>query len=71
MTSYITFTEAAEMLGVSYESVRLYVKRGMLIEGESHGKKKVLESSVLAMIEKHYDVVSQTKAVEQYRKEIA
>lgn len=71
MTSYITFTEAAEMLGVSYESVRLYVKRGMLIEGESHGKKKVLESSVLAMIEKHYDVVAQTKEVEQYRKEIA
>ena len=71
MTQYITFEEAAQILGMSRESVRLYVKRGLLIQGESYGAKKILKSSLDALMNQGYDVVQQTAAIEAYRQELA
>lgn len=69
MTNYITFEEAAQILGVSRESVRLYCRKGLLVQGESHGKKKILKDSLQGLMK--YDVVAQDQAVEQYRQELA
>lgn len=71
MTQYITFEEAAQILGMTRESVRLYVKRGLLVQGESYGAKKILKSSLDALMDKGYDVVQQTAAIEALREEIA
>lgn len=71
MTQYISFEEAAQILGMTRESVRLYVKRGLLIQGESYGAKKILKSSLDALMDKGYDVVQQTAAIEALREEIA
>ena len=68
MTNYITYDEAAQMLGVSHESIRLYVQKGILTQGESHGYKKILRSSVTALMQ--HDVVEQTKAIEDLSKEL-
>ena len=69
MTNYITFEEAAQILGVSRESVRLYCKKGLLEQGESHGKKKILKQSLNNLMK--YDVVEQEKAVARYKQELA
>ena len=69
MTHYVTFEEAAQILGVSRESVRLYCKRGLLEQGESHGKKKILKKSLDNLMK--YDVVAQEKAIESYKREMA
>ena len=71
MTQYISFEEAAQILGMTRESVRLYVKRGLLIQGESYGAKKILKSSLDALMDQGYDVVQQTAAIEALREEIA
>ena len=71
MTQYISFEEAAQILGMTRESVRLYVKRGLLIQGESYGAKKILKSSLDALMDQGYDVVQQTAAIEAYRQELA
>lgn len=71
MTQYISFEEAAQILGMTRESVRLYVKRGLLIQGESYGAKKILKSSLDALMAKGYDVVQQTIAIESFREEMA
>ena len=68
MTNYITYDEAAQMLGVSHESIRLYVQKGVLTQGESHGYRKILRSSVTALMQ--HDVVEQTKAIEDLSKEL-
>ena len=68
MTNYITYDEAAQMLGVSHESIRLYVQKGVLTQGESHGYRKILRSSVAALMQ--HDVVEQTKAIEDLSKEL-
>ena len=68
MTNYITYDEAAQMLGVSHESIRLYVQKGVLTQGESHGYKKILRSSVTALMQ--HDVVEQTKAIEDLSREL-
>lgn len=68
MTNYITYDEAAQILGVSHESIRIYVQKGVLVQGESHGYRKVLRSSVTALMQ--HDVVEQTKAIEDLRREL-
>lgn len=43
---YISFRKAGEMLGVSKDTVRAYVYKGILIADDERGKRKVLLSSV-------------------------
>lgn len=70
METFVTFDEAAELLGVSRESIRLYVQRGLLVEGQIYGKRKVVRASVEALLNQHFDVVRQAREVEALREEL-
>lgn len=40
MERFVTYDKAAEMLGLSRESIRLYVRRGILTQGDIFGSRK-------------------------------
>ena len=67
MTQYITFEEAAQILGMTRESVRLYVKRGLLIQGDSYGAKKILKSSLDELMKQEYDVKKQIEEINKLK----
>ena len=70
METFVTYDEAANLLGVSRESIRLYVQRGLLAEGEVYGKRKILRSALDALLNQHFDVVQQAREVEALREEL-
>lgn len=71
MERFVSYDKAAEMLGLSRESIRLYVRRGILTQGDVFGSRKVLLSSVNALLERDCDILQQTKAIEELRAEIS
>lgn len=71
MKAFVTYDEAAELLGVSRESIRLYVQRGLLAEGEVYGKRKILRSAIDALLNQHFDAIQQAREVEALKEELA
>lgn len=71
MEAFVTYDEAAELLGVSRESIRLYVQRGLLAEGEVYGKRKILRSAIDALLNQHFDAIQQAREVEALKEELA
>ena len=70
MKAYISRAEAAEILGISQQSVSNYVARGLLAVSQvksSNGGLQILWSSVDKLMNEAYDVVEQTKAIEETR----
>lgn len=70
MKAYISRAEAAEILGISQQSVSNYVARGLLAVSQvksSNGGLQILWSSVDKLMNEAYDVVEQTKAIEEAR----
>ena len=74
MKLYLNRNEAAEILGVTPQTVSNYVKRGLLVESESKdpGLKSmcILGSSVEMLLNEEYDVLKQSNAIEAMREEL-
>ena len=74
MKLYLNRNEAAEILGVTPQTVSNYVKRGLLVESESKdsGLKSmcILGSSVEKLLNEEYDVLKQSNAIEAMREEL-
>ncbi len=65
---YLTRKEAAELLGVSVQTISNYVRDGLLVESSTKGQNlkmgRILGSSVENLLSENYDVVEQAKAIE-------
>ena len=72
-TKYLTITETADMLGVSTETVRNYVKRGVLAVDKKPGisRSRVRRDSVMAFLDDGYNVIQQVKEIAALRDEVA
>lgn len=74
MKLYLTRNEAADMLGVTPQTISNYIKRGLLVESvtKEPGVKSmcILGSSVERLLNEGYDVVRQSNAVDAMRVEL-
>ena len=70
----MTAIEAAELLNVDRETVKNYIRKGVLVaprRKNDRGGYQILRSSVEAFLSEGYDVAAQSQAIEQMRKDIA
>ena len=70
----MTAIEAAELLNVDRETVKNYIRKGVLVAPKrknDRGGYQILRSSVEAFLSEGYDVVAQSQAIEQMRIDIA
>ena len=73
-TKYMSVMEAAELLGVDRETVKNYLRRGVLVASKrknDRGGYQILRASVDAFLSEGYDVAEQSREIEQMRKDIA
>lgn len=71
---YMTIYEAAIQLGVTDETIKNYVKRGVLVTDgrkSGHGAWQIRRDSVDAYLNDGYDVLKQSQAIEQLKADIA
>ena len=74
MKLYLTRNEAAELLGVSPQTVSNYLAKGLLVESTTRNSEskalRILASSVRNLMKEGYDVIEQYKAMEACQKEV-
>ena len=73
-TKYMSVMEAAELLDVDRETVKNYLRRGVLVASKrknGRGGYQILRTSVDAFLAEGYDVAEQSREIEQIRKDIA
>lgn len=71
MKLYLTRKEAAELLGVTPQTISNYVENGLLVESKKRDPKtrrmRILRRSVENLLKEGYDVIEQTKAIDGAR----
>ena len=74
MKLYLTRNEAAEILGVTPQTISNYVKKGLLVESEVKEPNLkamcILGSSVERLLKEDYDIVEQSNAIDAMRVEL-
>lgn len=74
MKLYLTRNEAAELLGVTPQTISNYVKRGVLVESETKDTNQksmcILSSSVERLLNESYDLIKQADAIDSMRLEL-
>ena len=74
MKLYLTRNEAAELLGVTPQTISNYLAKGLLVESTTRNPEskaiRILGSSVRNLMKEGYDIIEQYKAMEACQKEV-
>ncbi len=74
MKTFLTRNEAAELLGVTPQTISNYVAKGILVQSETKDpsslQMRILGSSVQRVLNEGYDIIAQSQAIDSLRNEL-